>query len=269
MTGSTALILFNQYFSEHYIYLRGFALLIKRQEDAENLLHDAYLRCYKRIELSGFSGSTFLNFIRVTMTNANKNSFRDSKEIVPIESQECYNETEYSGNYDSEVEQKLLSTAEDEEVQKQYDYEVNYKHTMAFQYVDQYFNEKEKMVFRTYYVLKHKHLNYKQLSLACNMSQSSVSNIIKNIKKSLRLNLECYIRNGMNTMELQEKVTKVEVLLQKDLRHNLGEYKSYYLLIFGKSWSGCGCNLNQIRESLKSWAVKNRQLLTEENKKNL
>ena len=270
MTGNTALMEFNQFFALNYQYLKGFAYLIKRQEDAENLLHDAYLRCYKRIDLSGFSGQTFLNFIRVTMTNANRNHHRDSKDNVEFtlpDSYECDDNLIVTQDYSVEIENKLLQLEQDEQQQREYDNDVSYKHTMAFEYVDKYFTEKDKMVFKTYYVLKHKHLNYKQLALATNMSQSSVSNIIKHIKKVLRVNLMCYISTGLNIMELQEKVLKVEALLQKDLRHNLGEYKSYYLLIFGKGWSGCGCNLNQIRESLKSWLVKSKAELKAEQDK--
>lgn len=73
--------------------------------------------------------------------------------------------------------------------------------------------------------------------------------------------LMCYILTGERIMELEEKIKKVEILLQKDLRHNLGEYKSYYLLIFGKGWNKCGCQLNLLREELKVWLIKNKEII--------
>ena len=275
ITGNTALLAFNDFFAKEYAYLLGYALL-RKADYPEDLLHNAYLKCYKRIMLSGFSGQTFLNFIRVTITNANTNTYRDKKnnveflstsEQAPLGLDEGDVAGQYNKqNFSEEIEQKLLQKDEDERIEADRQYDINFRHTMAFEYVNKYFNERDKMVFKTYYVLKYKHLNYKQLAKACNMSQSTVSNIIKHIKKELKENLRCYIECNMNCMELEEKVSKVEALLQKDLRHNLGEYKSYYLLIFGKSWSGCGCNLNQIRESLKSWVIKNKALLVEKNK---
>lgn len=267
MSGLTLTQEFNNYFSKNYFYLLSYASL-KNQREKEDILHDVFLKCYRTISLSGFSGHTFSNYIRRAIKNAATNKYRDNnvRNNVELEPSINYTPTEFTDSYESEAEMKLLIKTEEEEQQKEYDYEVNFKHTMAFEYVNKYFSERDKMVFKTYYVLKYKHLNYKQLASATNMSQSTVSNIIKNIKKELKKNLECYLNTNMNIMELNEKVLKVETLLQKDLRHNLGEYKSYYLLIFSKSWSGCGCNLNQIRESLKAWLIKNKAILAEEQK---
>jgi RNA polymerase sigma factor (sigma-70 family) len=266
MTGDTKVLEFNQFFVGNYKHLLGFVNLFRKEEYAEDILHDVFIKCYKAISFSGYSGNSYLSYTKRAIGNTRTNHFRNAKNSVDLLSPVDYLPAEFNDTYESEAELKLLQQQQDEllEVDRQND--VNFKHTMAFEYVDKYFSEKDRMVFKTYYVLKHKHLNYKQLSIATSMSQSTVSNIIKNIKKELRINLECYISTNMNLMELTEKVQKVEALLQKDLRHNLGEYKAWYLQVFGKSWSGCGCNLNQIRESLKAWHAKNRAILAEQSK---
>jgi hypothetical protein len=117
------------------------------------------------------------------------------------------------------------------------------------------------MIFKTYYVLKHKHLNYKQLALATNLSQTSVSNTIKTIKKDLRLNLLSYINTGYRIMELQQLIGKVELILKTDVQQNKQNYRETYQQVFGKPWVGCGCNVNPMREALRVWYEKNKQLL--------
>lgn len=249
MTGLTKIEEFNEFFIKEYKYLLGFAKSINNKNDYESLLHNCYIKCHQRIKLNGYSGSTYMNFMRVTLMNTYKTNYRDTKYTVNLE----------SNDYIDEVEDMLLIKEEYEEQMKNYNDDITFLNTCAFEYVNKYFNEKENMVFKTYYILKHKHLNYKQLALATNYSITSVSNIIKKIKKELRINLMCYINKGMSVMELKEQLTKVEILLQKPLNKNLGEYKSYYLLIFGKPFtSNCSCNINQLREALKQWYNKNK-----------
>jgi DNA-directed RNA polymerase specialized sigma subunit len=67
---------------------------------------------------------------------------------------------------------------------------------MIFEFIEENFNQKEVFVFRTYYLLKHKHLNYKTLAQVTGYSITSVSNIVKKIKKSIRENLQAYIMTG-------------------------------------------------------------------------
>lgn len=262
ITGNTKLTEFNEFFIKNYKYLLGFAKSINTKNDYESLLHNCYLKAYQRILLSGYSGCTYLNFIRVIIMNQYKTTYRDNKRGDNKNTIDISN-----NNYSEEVEENLLNEYDYEEQSKAYDQQMSYINTMAFDYVNKYFNAKENMVFKTYYVLKHKHLNYKQLALVTNMSITSVSNIIKKIKKELIENLIIYINTGERKMELEEKIIGVENLLKKDLRHNLGEYKSWYLAIFNKCWTGCGCQLDNLRQSLIVWLQKQKQLLAEEQKK--
>jgi len=243
---------FDEFFVKEYKYLKGFAKSINVKNDYENLLHDVYIKCRGRIALSGYSGQTYMNFIRVSIMNTYKTNFRDTKYTID------FNNYDYS----SEIEEKLQSDNKYEELRLQYDNDIIFINTLAYEYVDRYFTEKENAIFKTYYLLKHKQLNYKQLAEATNYSITSVSNTIKKIKKSLKENLLCYINTGLNKMELEDKLKKVEEILKKDLRHNLGEYKQIYLLVFGKGWSGCSCQLNNLRQSLVTWYDKNKINLT-------
>lgn len=179
---------FDMFFSENYNYLLGFGKLINSKQDYESLLHDTYLKCRKRIDLSGFTGSTFLNFVRMSMSNLKTDNYRKTKNYVIIDIEDT--------DFQDEIDSRLLKDADYLEQRKNYDNEMSYLNTMAFEYVDKYFTAKENMVFKTYFILKNKQLNYKQLAEATNYSITTVSNIIMKIKKELRENLITYINTG-------------------------------------------------------------------------
>jgi len=192
MTGATIVQMYDDFFVKNYQYLLGFTKSIDVKNDYENLLQDVFIVCRTRIMKSGFTGNTFLNYVRVTIMNRYKTSYRDKRYSIDIE----------DPNHCEEIEDILLSEHDYQQQCKDYDNEMVFLNTMAFEYVNRFFNEKENMVFRTYYVLKHKHLNYKQLSLATGYSQATVSNVIKTIKKDLRANLLTYINTGERLNEL-------------------------------------------------------------------
>ena len=243
ITGVTKVQEFNQFFTREYKYLLGFTRSIDVRNDYESLLHDCYLKAATRISLSGFSGSTYMNFLRCTIMNTYKTRYRDRKYSVDIE----------HPDYQEVVEERLLEEHEYAEQRKEYDNDMAFLNTMAYEYVNKYFSPREEMIFKTYYVLKHRHLNYKQLSEATNLSQTSVSNTIKTIKKSLKTNLMCYINTGMTMEELAAIQQQVQAILKTDVRANKRNYMDLYFKIFGKHWSGCGCNTGPLREALKAW----------------
>lgn len=195
MTGNTQLINFNTFFVDNYNYLLGFAKSIDVRNDYESLLHNCYLKCHKRIDLSGYSGTTYLNFMRVTIMNTYKSNYRDKKYTVDI----------YQDDVINQAETELLDNEDYHQQRKDYDNEMSFLNTMAFEYVNKYFNSKQNMIFKTYYVLKHKHLTYKQLSDATNINMKTVSNTIKHIKKELQINLLVYINFGKKLNELNDE----------------------------------------------------------------
>lgn len=251
ITGDTKIKEFDNFFVNNYKFLLNFTKSIDTRNDYESLLHDCYLKCHTRISISGYSGSTYLNYMRCTIMNTYKTSYRNRKYTVDIE----------HPDYQEVVEERLLEDFEYHEQRKDYDNEMSFLNTMAFEYVNKYFSPRDNMIFKTYYVLKHRHLNYKQLAIATNLSQTSVSNCVKNVKKSLKENLVCYINTGYNVMELKELLLKVEAILKTDHRANKRNYMELYLKIYNKNWTGCGCNTAPLHQALKSWYDKNKELL--------
>lgn len=251
MTGTTQLQEFNQFFSANYNYLLGFAKSINVRNDYESLLHNSYLKCAKRIDLSGYSGSTYLNYARVTIINTFKTNYRDKRHTI-----DCDNP-----DYQEEIENILIEEHEYQEQKKLREQEMSYINTQAFEYCDKYFTPRDNMIFKTYYVLKHKHLNYKQLAEATGYSITSVSNTIKRMKKSLRENLITFINTGYNNMEVQDLIKKVEAILPTSVERNAQNYKETYFQVFGRHWSGCPCNKGVMREALRSWLIKTKSNL--------
>jgi len=179
---------FDQFFVREYRYLMGFTKSINPAHDYESTLHDVYLRLRDRIEINGFQGNDYLNYTRCALMNFYKSHYRNQKNkiIVDIEDPDFYNN----------IEQTLLQNQiqVDQEAEQQH---INsYLNTMIYEYVEQNFKPKEIFVFKTYFLLKHKRLNYKTLAETTGFSITSVSNIIKRMKKSIKSDLSLYITSG-------------------------------------------------------------------------
>jgi len=63
-------------------------------------------------------------------------------------------------------------------------------------------------------------------------------------------------------MELIEKLKLVEHTLSLQLIRDIKEYKSTYLIIFGKEFKySCDCQLHRIRIDLLNWYNENSKLI--------
>jgi RNA polymerase sigma factor (sigma-70 family) len=179
---------FNEFYVNQYKYLLGFSRSINPQADYESLLHDCYLKCRDRIEKNGFDGLDYMNFVRVTIMNQYKSNYRNikKKQLVDIEDPDYYNTIE-SVSLTKEIQQEQQNEIYNKNI---------YLNTIIFEYVDKNFTARDQFIFKTYYLLKHKHLNYKTLSEVTGYSITSVSNTIKRMKKAIRTDIMSYILTG-------------------------------------------------------------------------
>lgn len=192
---------FDQFFIQQYDYLKSFSQSINPLADYEGLLHDCYVKCKNRIIVAGFSGNTFINFVRVTIVNQYKSNYRLQQKRHNVH----YNEDAFPlpddphGNWRWKIEEKLQEIQEQEEQEQETQGQISYINTMIFQYIDENYDDRDKFIFKTYFLLKPKKINYKQLSEATGFSISTVSNTIKGMKQDIKANLEEYI-NGRQTI---------------------------------------------------------------------
>jgi len=179
---------FDEFFSNNYLYFQGFSKSISPKDDWESLTHDAYIRARTRIQANGYSGDTYLNYMRCVIMNLYKSNYRTNMkhQIIDIE----------NPDYLYLTEEILAMKQNQEEQQNQQDQTNTYLTSAVYEYLDKYASPKEFFVFRCYFLLKHHHINYKQLSEITGYSITSVSNIIKRLKKDLRINLKTYILTG-------------------------------------------------------------------------
>jgi RNA polymerase sigma factor (sigma-70 family) len=180
--------LFDEFYVKEYKYLRTFSKSINPSADYESLLHDCYLKCRDRIEVNGYLGTDYLNFVRVTIINTYKSNYRAGKRKQMVDFEDP--------NYYNTIEDILSLKDQQEEQETEREHRNIYLNTIIFEYIETVYSPKEIFVFKTYYLLKHKHLNYKTLSEMTGYSITSVSNIIKKMKKDIRLNLISYIFSG-------------------------------------------------------------------------
>lgn len=176
---------FDDFFVKEYDYLLGFSKSINPKADYESLLHDCYCKCKDRITLVGYTGNTFLNWIRVVIMNQYKSSYRLEQKRHNID----FNDE----NYSHHIEQNLQEIYDYETFEKERQASVEYLNTMVYSYIDEHYDEKSKFIFKTYFLLKPKKINYKRLAELTGYSIASVSNTIKNMKKDIKNNLEDYI----------------------------------------------------------------------------
>lgn len=233
---------YNNFFSKNYIYLKSFTKSIDNKADYENLLHSVYLKIRDRIEANGYNGDEYLNFTRVCLMNSYKSQYRKNKKIQLID----LDDEDFTNHIENVLVRKEELYEQDQLIQS----EISYINNGIYEYIEKYFNQKEVFVFKTYYLLKHKHLNYKQLSEATGYSITSVSNIIKRIKKELRQNLKIYLKTGLS---MEDLLKEVKTLLDKDVYKNFVEYKSMYLKLMGKCWSGCKCQKSNLKLEIENW----------------
>jgi len=241
---------FNIFFKQNYNYLLNFSKSFNKYIDYEDLLHNTYIKCLNRIQLSGFSGSTYLNFMRVAITNGYKTHYRDKKKQVELD------------YHISEIDTYLQSEYQYHNNKIQQRENADIVNTYIFEYVNKYFDEKHERIFKSYYLLRYRHINYKKLSEITGYSITTVSNIIRYVKEQLKINLECYIYTGLNVMELKELIAKVEKILTTEVRQNLQNYKEVYKLVFGKPYTGCNCTAHTMKPLLKQWLEKNKIYIT-------
>jgi len=182
---------FDKFFETEYDYLLSFAKSIDPKAPYEDLLHDCYGKIKDRIVANGFTGDTFLNFTRVTLMNTYKSNYR----LLQKRPQVPYHDL----NFKYKIENTLQTEREQIEQEEQRQNSIEYLNTMIYCYIDEKYNEKERFVFKTYYLLKPKKLNYRTLAEATGYSITTVSNIIKKMKKDLRQNLIPYINGTLTT----------------------------------------------------------------------
>lgn len=240
---------FDRFFVEKYQYLQGFTKSINPRHEYLDTLHDSYIRARTRINENGYSGQSFLNYFRVVIINYYKSQYRNdkSRELVDIENPD-YNQTI----------EDILSIKEDQLLQE---IENNNRNTFLtssiYEYLNKYYDQRDQFIFKTYFLLKHKHLNYKQLSEATGFSITAVSNTIKKIKKDLRINLKCYILNGIN---MEELLKEVQNLLQQAInRNNYCDYLKIYKKIYNTDYRGCSCKRQKLMDEIINWFNQNKQ----------
>ena len=179
---------YDKFFTENYKYLLSFCKSINPSADYESLCHDCYIRCKERIITNGFVGDGYLNYFRCSAMNLYKSSYRNNKKKQLVDIDDV--------NYYGTIEEILLQKETQEEQQKEHDNQTIYLNTMIFEYVGQNFTPKEIFIFRTYYILHKRRLNYKILASITGYSITSVSNIIKRMKKNIQENIRSYIITG-------------------------------------------------------------------------
>ena len=178
---------FDKYFNVNYIKIKRSAkTLMKHSEDYEDVLHNVFLTIRDRISRKGFEGNKYGGYIYISLMNEFKLSKNKEKKNITldIDDEVIMNIAEWCmEDYENSYQSHLNYVEENEYITK-----------VLFEFIGKNFNEKECFIFRTYYLSKDK-MTYKRLADITKYEYSTLQQMIKEIKKKIRLEFIFYLNN--------------------------------------------------------------------------
>jgi len=178
---------FDKYFNANYIKIKRSAkTLMKHSEDYEDVLHNVFLTIRDRISRKGFEGTKYGGYIYISLMNEFKLSKNKEKKNITldIDDEVIMNIAEWCmEDYENSYQSHLNYVEENEYITK-----------VLFEFIGKNFNEKECFIFRTYYLSKDK-MTYKRLADITKYEYSTLQQMIKEIKKKIRLEFIFYLNN--------------------------------------------------------------------------
>jgi len=176
---------FDKYFNVNYIKIKRSAkTLMKHSEDYEDVLHNVFLTIRDRISRKGFEGNKYGGYIYISLMNEFKLAKNKEKKNITldIDDEVIMNIAEWCILEDENSYQSHLNYVEENE----------YITKVLFEFIGKNFNEKECFIFRTYYLSKDK-MTYKRLADITKYEYSTLQQMIKEIKKKIRLEFIFYL----------------------------------------------------------------------------
>jgi len=159
----------------------------KKYRINEDILPQVYLNIRDRIERLGYSGDTFMTYIKhsITFYRINEAKKNNNKHFIDFQDED----------YTISIDNKLLNEDYDEKKTREYRENVMYLSKMLFIYL----NKKEypddwQFVFRCYYLMEEK-MTYSKLRDMTGINKNKCTTIIQTMKKDIKENFQTFLND--------------------------------------------------------------------------
>lgn len=179
---------FDQFFTNKYNQLLNEAQSITKHYDySSDIVNDTYLKVRRRIWLSGYTGTNFHSFCWRSIQNewfvlTNRRKIRT---FIDIDHEDHYGER-------MEAEEQLLVEHEWNVMQEMYYQRIERIVMILFNFIETHYSERDSYLFKTYFLCGD---TYKELSRRTGYSQTTISNVIKPMKKVLKTEFETFLKS--------------------------------------------------------------------------
>lgn len=195
-TYSKELAEFNRIFSRDYEeIIAQTKTMIKTYDDdiAADIVHKCYEKLHKAITKRGFKGENYRGFIYLSVRN---------EHLMTCNYNNRWRMVYYQG--ESDTEKDLLHQVDHILCEKEIDaldtleYQENLMEITKelFKFIEQRFPEQDLFLFTEYYLGENKRTTYKELADKIGMSDSTVSNKMKAMKKSIRKDFITFLKEN-------------------------------------------------------------------------
>ena len=182
---------FDNYFSTNY---NGFVRLVKKlqqsirkeavqtlQFDSKDIVNETYLKVRSKIPDSGWTGN-ITGYTLITLKNSVITAKEQSKKFLPLELHRVLNEADWS----------MIENERDQIERQVYGDNLRETSKRIFKYIETKYNDKERFIFRAYYLNKKQ--TYKKVQKQTGYSIGFISETIKRMKQDLRNNKDQWMK---------------------------------------------------------------------------
>lgn len=173
---------FNCWYNQNYKKIMTWA--INNRIDADTV-HDSYIKVNERITKLGYTGSTYMTYIKRSIQNLNINNKLKKK----------YNHIDIDNtDFKNTIEKKLMDTDDFHKDDQLYQEQLMYFSKNLFKYIDsQSYDDEWKFVFKSYFLASGR-FTYHKLTEVTGINKNKCTEIITTMKSDIRDNLINYIK---------------------------------------------------------------------------
>lgn len=180
--------------------------LTQHYDYSADIVNDTYLKMRRRIEVSGFTGTTY-GYLWVSIFNEWK-VLNNRKKIRQFVELPLYDDSDANANGNTvtgrrtysdreRAEQVLLAQDAQDKLDEEYYLDIEFIVRNLFAWVESNYDAKQAYLFKAYFLGSNDGMNYKELSKVTGYSQSLISNTIKPMKKRLREEFSDYLKSRL------------------------------------------------------------------------
>lgn len=176
---------FNNFYSGYYKKLLAWS---KRHKIPEDTLHDSYILIHDRIARVGFTGNSFITYVKLSAKNLHINNSKKSSKVHFIDV--------FDEDWVNTIEDVLTELDNDNTNRLIYQDELLFFSKMLFKFIDyKGYDEEWKFVFKTYFLMSGR-MTYLKLTEMTDVNKNKCTKIITQMKADIKSELLNWIKEN-------------------------------------------------------------------------